>query len=932
MPQTNSQVIDILLRARDQASKAIDSAVKELGELDKEQKTAAKSADKLGDETKKAGKGVKSLGDDVKKTNPPVSRFSTAMAAAKVAAAGFVGYLVGGTVVNGIKGFSSSIIQAASTAENYQVRLNRLLGGVKEGSRLFDDMSKYAGSVAFSYEEIMGAATQLSGVMKGGVDEINKWIPLIGDVAAASGLGIQDATSQIVRMYSAGAASADLFRERGVLAMLGFQSGVSYTAEETRKKLIEAWESPTSQFRDAAGDLSNTWNGILSMMGDAWFQFRTQVADAGFFNYMKSILTEILVLIQGWRNTGAMKGFAQNISVYMVGSIEVLIKWIALAADAFYGWELIIKNLQIAFAAMIQGVTWGLSQIVELQGKVLDISADMIEKLLTAIGPIAVKLKLIPEALLRVGDAAVKNLRNAAGATGGITASIDQMSQNWKEVKDDTKDQLNTLINQQSYLNRADKLIERIRDGADKIGEAMAKGSGNAKKLGNELKKASALALAGSKVTRLKADTQLALKELEDLYKKNEITIDEYYDKRLQKAREVNDAEIALQKSKLAAAGTSDVDKRLKIEDDIYAIQKRFALQEIQLAKEKENAKRDFLEKYQSAEGEFNEKRIAAAQAFADQKARIEGLEGAGPGAGLQEEFRKEQLDLQTKQAAELATIQDFNDAELELLRQRKTDEADINKVAFEQEARMYDLYMQQVHERELQAADQHRRVMEMRMRMSAEVAGNAAKLFTELYDIGGKKSKEFFYLAKAAAIAEATINTAQAITKALAQGGFYGTAMAVIVGALGAVQIAKIASQSLAQGGLVHGYSPHPKADNIAINATAGEYMQPVSAVRYYGIDAMNAIRNKVIPRNLLSQFSVPSMPHYSSRTHYAMGGEIQPQNGQRSAASQAVNITNIAGDDMIQRYLNSGEGKRSIVNIIGEKAFEVKQVLANG
>ncbi len=46
--------------------------------------------------------------------------------------------------------------------------------------------------------------------------------------------------------------------------------------------------------------------------------------------------------------------------------------------------------------------------------------------------------------------------------------------------------------------------------------------------------------------------------------------------------------------------------------------------------------------------------------------------------------------------------------------------------------------------------------------------------------------------------------------------------------------------------GGTIRGWSPHPRADNILINATAGEFMQPVAAVDFYGIDAMEAVRQR--------------------------------------------------------------------------------------
>lgn len=188
----------------------------------------------------------------------------------------------------GLGAVSKQFIDAASTSEQFRVRLSVLLGDVDEGSRLFDEMAKYASRVPFEYQDIMASATQLSGILKGGVDEITQWIPLIGDLAAASGLGIQQTTEQVSRMLSAGANSADLFRERGILAMLGFQAGVQVSAEETKRRLIQAWTDTNSQFRGATEQLSRTWDGTMSMLSDKWFLFRNQVMDAGLFDYLKA--------------------------------------------------------------------------------------------------------------------------------------------------------------------------------------------------------------------------------------------------------------------------------------------------------------------------------------------------------------------------------------------------------------------------------------------------------------------------------------------------------------------------------------------------------------------------------------------------------------------------------------------------------------------
>jgi len=58
------------------------------------------------------------------------------------------------------------------------------------------------------------------------------------------------------------------------------------------------------------------------------------------------------------------------------------------------------------------------------------------------------------------------------------------------------------------------------------------------------------------------------------------------------------------------------------------------------------------------------------------------------------------------------------------------------------------------------------------------------------------KMNKQMFRLNQAVNIGEAIMNTSAGVTKALAQGGMFGIPMAIAIGAMGAVQIAAIASQ----------------------------------------------------------------------------------------------------------------------------------------
>lgn len=69
---------------------------------------------------------------------------------------------------------------------------------------------------------------------------------------------------------------------------------------------------------------------------------------------------------------------------------------------------------------------------------------------------------------------------------------------------------------------------------------------------------------------------------------------------------------------------------------------------------------------------------------------------------------------------------------------------------------------------------------------------------------------------------------------------------------------------------------------DVVPINATAGEFVEPVSAVRYYGESVMEAIRQQLIPRSSLFPFA----------EGYAEGGRVQVGRGESMIVNVPVNI----------------------------------------
>lgn len=101
------------------------------------------------------------------------------------------------------------------------------------------------------------------------------------------------------------------------------------------------------------------------------------------------------------------------------------------------------------------------------------------------------------------------------------------------------------------------------------------------------------------------------------------------------------------------------------------------------------------------------------------------------------------------------------------------------------------------------------------------DMFGNMGDAASAFYQMSGQKAKQWFAVQKAFNIAQAIMNTYEGATKALAQGGFFGIAMAATVIASGLAQVAMIASQqptTSASGGS-RGYSGASSFPGAALN-----------------------------------------------------------------------------------------------------------------
>lgn len=220
----------------------------------------------------------------------------------------------------GIGLFAKQVVDTGKSVESLAVRFKFLFGSASEGAKAFDTLIGFASKVPFSLEEIQGASGNLAVVAKD-ADELAKILEITGNVASVTGLDFQQTAEQIQRSFSGGIASADVFREKGVRNMLGFQAGATISAEETAKKFEEVF-GKGGRFGNATAELAKTFGGVLSMIGDKIFKFKKDIAEADFFEAFK---TQFRLLDQFLEeNSQQIEQFAISIGRFLADAVRAL--------------------------------------------------------------------------------------------------------------------------------------------------------------------------------------------------------------------------------------------------------------------------------------------------------------------------------------------------------------------------------------------------------------------------------------------------------------------------------------------------------------------------------------------------------------------------------------------------------------------------------
>lgn len=246
-------------------------------------------------------------------------------------------------------------IQAASQFEQFQVILENTEGSARAAQRAMAWVRNFAARTPYELAEVMEAFNQLR-LMD--FSPTTGSLEAIGNAASAMGRPLIEA---IEAVQSAVSGEYEPLRRFGVsTSKAGNMLTFTYTRNgrefrtQIRENRAEIERAMTSIFNQRFPNMmrrqATTLQGLLSTISDAWTDFQLRIANAGFFDFIKGRIQQLLNKINELAANGRMQEWAQSISDWLVrtGTAISEFNWRGFAAD--------VSSIASAFASMARAV------------------------------------------------------------------------------------------------------------------------------------------------------------------------------------------------------------------------------------------------------------------------------------------------------------------------------------------------------------------------------------------------------------------------------------------------------------------------------------------------------------------------------------------------------------------------------------------------
>jgi len=255
------------------------------------------------------------------------------------------------------------IVNAGMQIEELGVQLEALFGSAKKGQTALDAVTKFAKTTPFELSNIQQGVTALATVSEKAESlgvSFDELLKITGNTAVQLGGDFALAAQQIQRSFSAGIGSADLFRDRAVTAMAGFEAGVKYSVDESVKKLAGAFGTG-GKFGELTAKLAQTLKGTISNLKDAYFTIQTEIAK-GFFDELKLQLGDLKKFTE--TNDQAIRRLSRQMGENLAVAVLKLSNAIKTLTTNFRDFQTVIGLVAITFGGFFTKLA-GIGLIVD---------------------------------------------------------------------------------------------------------------------------------------------------------------------------------------------------------------------------------------------------------------------------------------------------------------------------------------------------------------------------------------------------------------------------------------------------------------------------------------------------------------------------------------------------------------------------------------
>lgn len=244
---------------------------------------------------------------------------------------------IGASAASAMVAVGAAAIQTGSEFEGLQARLSTLLGSASAGKRRMDELFQVATSTPFNLSELVEAEA----IMESFGVNAEEMRGAVMDLSGALGLSLTDSAAAVGRAFAGGAGSADILRERGVLAMVELRTGIKATemsAADFQTALVETLTDPDGKIAGGTARLAGTFKGTLSNLEDELTKFRKQIADSGLFEGVKFGAKELLAIMD--ENKETIGEVADAIGVGLLAALQMSIRGVGYLAEGFHASQL----------------------------------------------------------------------------------------------------------------------------------------------------------------------------------------------------------------------------------------------------------------------------------------------------------------------------------------------------------------------------------------------------------------------------------------------------------------------------------------------------------------------------------------------------------------------------------------------------------------